>query len=435
MSSYSPIERSVSRLLGRFPRLRAELKFLYQNLNYRLHREAGFTHVLADGCALATPSQLVGLPEPRPGIAEYFGYFDASPWSQDQRYYAVNQVAEHDRDAKIVLYDLRENSRTEIGSTPAWTWQQGAMLRWMTYRGDACLAFNAVKDDVLGTVFYSPQKGRLGFLSYPLQAVNEVYGLIYSINYLRLHANKTEYGYNLQVTNLSVNRAAEVDGIWAIDVDCGKARLIVSLSTLLQIMPRDEMQHSVHEVNHLSVAPSGERLVFVHRYRGRSGQFSRLYVARHDGSELKLILDDDMVSHYTWLSERELLAWARTHRLGDRYYLVDIDTGEATPIHNDLVNRWGDGHPTFHAEMNLFVTDSYADRKRQQHLLQLDGRGFQPVELARFLLPLKFQGNNRIDLHPRWSPDGSRVSVDAGFIGQRRNYVLSFDEEPPSSAS
>lgn len=424
MAGFSPLERSIAQFLARFPGLKAKLKTVYQRGNYILHGEAGFKYSLADGLRLKTPSQLIGLPEPDSETAEFFGYFDASPWSPNGRHYVVHHVINDGPTADIIVYDLEKMARYRVGTTTTWTWQQGAMPRWIMYGGEACLAFNTINDGQIGTRLHSPVRGNIGFLSQPLQAVNETFGLLYSINYLRLSANKTEYGYDVSATNMPADLPMEEDGIWATHTASGGTELIVSLSTLLENSPRPEMEHSVHEVNHISVAPGGKRFVFIHRYRGRSGQFSRLYLANYDGSNLALVLDDDMVSHYTWMSDLSLLVWARTHGHGDRYYMIDMETGEIEAVPADTANRWGDGHPTCHVRSNRIVTDSYPDRKRQQHLFELDIKTFEPRRLADFFLPVQFHGGRRIDLHPRWHPDGTRISVDAGYVGQRRNYIL-----------
>ena len=411
-------------MIARFPRVRSTLKTVYQGANYLLNREAGFRHWLADGVRMHTPAQLTGLPEPEPAVAEFFGYFDASPWSKDGRYYVVHHVVSVKPHAAIVVYDFKNGTRSQVGISPTWTWQQGAQCRWMTFRESPCIAFNTLRDGLLGTQFVSPEGRAAGFLPFPLQALNEPQGLLYSINYRRLAANGTEYGYQISSGNLAPDLPHENDGIWVVRVESGEARLGISLASIVQNQPRPEAEHSVHEINHISVAPGGESFVFVHRYRGRSGQFSRLYVARSDGSHPALLLDDNMVSHYTWISDRTLIAWARKANHGDRYFLIDVGTAMVDPLPSNAADNWGDGHPTHHDGSNRIVTDSYADRRRQQHLFEIDVGSLKPRPLARFHLPLKFHGGHRIDLHPRWHPDGSAISIDAGHTGVRRNYIL-----------
>jgi len=46
------------------------------------------------------------------------------------------------------------------------------------------------------------------------------------------------------------------------------------------------------------------------------------------------------------------------------------------------------------------------------------------VELGRFFAPWRFDGENRCDLHPRWSPDGNCVSIDSSHEGVRMSYII-----------
>ena len=425
MSSFSPFERAISTFLARSPSVRAKLKNIYQRLNFLLYGERGFRLWLADGIRIATPSTIIGADEPDPQTAEFFGYFDASPWSANGRHYVVNQTKDIETSTDIVLYDLEAKTRERVGSSPVATWQQGTMCRWLAHDDHEYLAYNTVRANVLGTRLFSPTTRQERFLPLPLQAINEKHGKLYAINYLRLYRNGTEYGYYTPCTNLSVDTPDDKDGIWSVDLDSENAGLIVSLEQLRGLDPTPQLRSAAsHEVNHLSVAPDGRHFVFVHRFRGSKGQLSRLYACKYDGSNLRLLLDEQMVSHYAWLDSEHLIAWARTHAHGDRYYLVNSRSGATKPFPADeSINQWGDGHPSHHHTSGHIVTDSYPDRKRQQHLFLII-HGNHSQEIARFLLPLQFSSADRIDLHPRWRPDGKTLSIDSGYTGVRRNYLL-----------
>lgn len=55
------------------------------------------------------------------------------------------------------------------------------------------------------------------------------------------------------------------------------------------------------------------------------------------------------------------------------------------------------------------------------------------AEIGRFLLPLGLNAASRVDLHPRWSRDGNSISIDAGFSGVRRNYLLDVSGLTPAA--
>lgn len=428
MNQFSHLERWIAQLLRRFPRARATLKRTYQAFNFAVYGERGFTCAIHPRARLITPSQAIDAPEPERDTSEFFGYFDASPWSPEERFYAVHHVRDRAcTDADIVVYDFERKERRIIGRTIAWTWQQGAMPRWLTQDNSSYLAFNTLEDGVLGTRISLPDGTQHRFLELPLQAVNPAFREIYSINYLRLRRNGTEYGYSINASNLSADQPDNEDGVWSVDYVAGTIRLIVSLERLRQLTYQTSCNWINHEINHISVAPDGRHFVFIHRFRDSRGQHSHLILASRTGEELRILLKE-MVSHYTWLSSTLLLAWARTPRSGERYYVIDIEH-EIQVFPSQSANRWGDGHPTFHSSHGWIATDSYPDRKRQQHLMLLRyDENVSPLDLGSFFLPLQFNGSKRIDLHPRWAPSGRWLSIDSGCFGKRRNYLIDVSE-------
>jgi Tol biopolymer transport system component len=104
--------------------------------------------------------------------------------------------------------------------------------------------------------------------------------------------------------------------------------------------------------------------------------------------------------------------------------VVNAVTGAMAPLGGGLPAAWGDGHPSVSPDGRYLVTDTYPDRRRQQSLLLFDLQTQELEVLGRFLLPVNFYAETRVDLHPRWSPDGSLISIDSGHRGHRGTYIL-----------
>lgn len=424
VAGFNRLERDISLALGGYPGLKSNLKRAYQAANFAIFGETGFEYSLHEGARLFTPWQRIGEQAPPQDVSEFFGYFDISPWSRNEQYYLVHRVKSESDQAEIIVYDFATNRRNPIASTQTWTWQQGAMARWVMFAGSEFVAFNTVRNGELGTQLISPDRSTERFVPFPLQAENAHFGKIYAVNYRRLFANGSPYGYSSACKNFEADLPPGEDGIWSVNLDGSAPSLIVALSQLMQCEQRGVSATMSEEVNHISVSPDGRHFVFVHRYRDRGRQFSRLYLARHDGSSLRLLLDDGVVSHYAWLTSHVLVAWVRKTAKHERYVLIEVPSGQCRPIKTDRASRWGDGHPTFSSAFGLVATDSYPDRKRQQQLFLFDPEMPEVFELGRFFLPVGFHGRARIDLHPRWSPTGRFISIDSGFTGARRNYIL-----------
>jgi Tol biopolymer transport system component len=122
------------------------------------------------------------------------------------------------------------------------------------------------------------------------------------------------------------------------------------------------------------------------------------------------------------------LVWGRTEEQGDHYYLINVDDGAWTIVGESVLDKYGDGHPSYSPDRRWIVTDTYPDKARQRHLLLFNTETEELIELGRFFAPWAFDGPERCDLHPRWSPDGRHISIDSAHEGVRKSYILDVDE-------
>jgi hypothetical protein len=412
MKSYNSAERALARLLDSVPAARLSIKFCYQRANYLVFRERDFRAVVHPETAM------VSLPE-----ESFFGYYDKTPWSPDLRH-ALAHSPLQDGTVAIQAYDLRTSTMRRVGSSRAWNWQQGSMLQWLSNTGELQVIWNDVIDGKLGARIASLASGEKRAIPWPIQTLHPNGQEALTLNYKRLDCMRPEYGYSYPAENFAPDVAPDCDGIWHVDLRTGEGKLVLTLAALQANQPRLEMGGSQHKVNHLMYSPRGEKVVFMHRWLGPRGKFSRLYVANRRGANLKLLLDARMVSHYAWRDEDHVLAWARTEEKGDHYYLINVSTGAWEIIGEGVLDVFGDGHPSYSPNRRWIVTDTYPDRRRQRHLLLYSVTSDCLLELGRFLSPWKYDGAVRCDLHPRWSPDGNWISIDSVHSGGRAMYIL-----------
>jgi dipeptidyl aminopeptidase/acylaminoacyl peptidase len=195
------------------------------------------------------------------------------------------------------------------------------------------------------------------------------------------------------------------------------------LASLARNRPKPVFGESYHWVNHLLFNPDGSRFIFLHRWsRPKHGRGTRLYTADPDGSRLRLLLDHELVSHFTWRDRETILVWARHPSRGDRYYLVEEKTGRVKVLGEDVLTQ--DGHMSYSPDRKWILTDTYPDRRRMRLLILYrvaDGRRF---DIGRFFSPQALRGPARCDLHPRWSCDGMQVCIDSAHEKTRQVYVL-----------
>ena len=129
-----------------------------------------------------------------------------------------------------------------------------------------------------------------------------------------------------------------------------------------------------------------------------------------------------MTSHFDWLDDGRILAWA-THEGRDAYYLFTDRTRHIEPV--GLEHFPTDGHCSFSPDRTWMLTDTYPDRKDSKRALILYRWPDGPrIDIGRFYSPPELSGPLRCDLHPRWSRDGTRICIDSAHAGSRQMYAL-----------
>ena len=421
MKSYNLFERAIAKTLDSFPQLKQVTKTTYQHLNYWYYGDRNFQLALHPQVNIYTPFQW-SKTESESGEL-FFGYYDKTPWSSDMSRFVCHRLKDNTK-VEIVVLDRHEQKTTVVGTSATWSSQQGSMVQWLPASGGQQIIFNDLVEGKLAARIVSLTEKTEKIVYFPIQTIHPNGKEALSLNYKRLDRLRPEYGYAVAASNFSSDQSLSEDGIWKVDLESETGELIISLETLIAHQPRPEMTNADHKVNHIMYSPQGTRFVFMHRWIGNQGKFSRLYVADADGSNLRLLLDDRMVSHYSWRDEEHLLAWARTKEKGDRYYLINIIIGNKEVVGEGILDIYGDGHPSFSPNKRWILTDTYPDKSRKQHLLLYEVATEKLVEVGSFFAPLKFSNAKRCDLHPRWIPDGNAISIDSTYEGQRGTYIL-----------
>lgn len=410
---------ALARQLESVPWLRSSAAAVYHRARYLISRDRGPAARVGSNVVIA--DVLNRLPIEYRALPHFFGYYDKSPWASDNESLVLHV---QESPTQLAICALLSGDSRVLGRTSTWSLQQGAMAQWLPGSDDV------VWNERIGNELRARIVTRTGEprrdLPLPVQAVCPTGAKYISLNYARLMVTRPEYGYPGKFANLAADMPLSEDGLWQVDMRTGDVTLLVNLDTLRNTHPRGEMEGAEHYVNHVMYSPSGKRFVFLHRWFGRAGLFSRLYVCGSSGTGLKLLRDERMVSHFTWKDERTLLVWARTPAPDstDCYSLVDTDSGEGEALMPASLSAFGDGHPTYSPEGTRLLTDTYPDAARRRRLIIHRSGSENPTIVGDFFAPWKFNGPARCDLHPRWNRDGTKVAIDSAHDGIRRFYVL-----------
>lgn len=364
----------------------------------------------------------------------FFGYYDKCPWDKTGRYLLAMEIGFNDRQPKtgeeltVGMVDLKDKDRyIELDKTTAWCWQQGTMLQWLGSAPDKEVVYNSVKDKEYVAIVRDVHTGKTRTLPKPIYALSNDGKQAVTLPFDRLHRLRPGYGYSALPEQFANDAAPEKYGISWMDMTTGKHELVVPIAKLAANKPDDRFLNAHHWVNHLQFNPSGTRFLFLHRWRLlEKPWFTRLYTCKTDGTDLRLVSDTGMVSHFDWRDDDTILAWARTKANGDRFYLFDINGGEPKLVGDTILTR--DGHCSYSPDRKWILNDTYPDAKRMQTLMLFNPKTNRRIDLNQFHLPTKLTGPFRCDLHPRWNRDGTQVCIDSGHEETRQVYLLDVSE-------
>lgn len=416
-NKYSRLERLVARALSVAPGFKAATKNVYQRLVFLRHKKKSAS-------VTRYSLQMVGAVE----AESFFGYYDKSPIDAAGAC-VIFQEAQDCTTGKprrfgsvdVVLAGATDGGVIARFPSAAYNWQQGTKLQWITAERFVFNAYDLEADAYVARIVDAVSGESIRTLPAPVyDCFGERFAL--TLNFDRLARLAPDYGYFCRTNRPFDVDAVDDDGVWSMDMTTGETRLILSLAQLEKLDPLESMVGAKHSVNHIMIAPDGERFILIHRwYKGRR-RYDRLVLACVDGRSPTVLADEGMVSHCFWATGTEVLGYLRGPDGSDGYWLLDTVSSEVRQLDCSGLEGLGDGHP--HVVGDWFVTDTYPDKARMQHLMLGNWRTGEVRELGQFFHGFEYEGESRCDLHPRLTPDGKGVYFDSVFSGERRLYRL-----------
>lgn len=361
----------------------------------------------------------------------YFGYHDKSPFNLDGTKLLVMHlpVKQTDQDAECTPVKLGFYRQTspgvineefvKVGSTSTWCWQQGCMLQWDPASPDKRIYFNDLVNGRYGSKLFNLNKQQLEQNNnFPIYSISGDGTEALSLNFSRLGRLRPGYGYNLISDPHKDNIAPAEDGVFLYDLSNGQGKLLVNLKELANLVPH--IKNVDHYINHASFSPAGKWITFFHiwRFRDTGKRGIILYGYNRKDKKLFVIEKERLPSHFCWQNENTMMVTNMDIMGNWQYSLYNLSTGNRLDLNIGLKQ---DGHPMFKpGSQSIFVTDTYPDKRRDQHLLIVDLKKGEIKEIDALYSPYTFSGSVRCDLHPRWDRLGRYICVD--FVSNyRRN--------------
>ncbi len=365
----------------------------------------------------------------------WFGYYDKLQFDPAARFALGMEVNfEHrpptpDDVIKVGMVDLSDDDRwIDLGESRAWGWQAGCMLQWLPKSAHEII-WNDREDGQFVSRILKIDTGQQRTLPHPIFTLSPNGRTALSIDFHRLEDMRPGYGY-MGIPDPWFNvMAPQETGIHTVDLQTGESKLIVSLAEVAAIpYPHGDISAAKHYFNVLIYSPGGAHFLFLHRWRLGDGPFhTRMLTAKADGSDLKVVDHSGHTSHLIWRDDAQILAWSKRPSHGGAYYIFpNAEDGSCGP--DQIVGKTNmplNGHCTYLSDNSWILNDTYPQGdKRLQDLYLYHVPTDRRADLGQFHSPLPYTDTLRCDLHPRSSPDGTKIVIDSAHAGNGRQMYL-----------
>lgn len=366
----------------------------------------------------------------------FASYYGINSWSADQRYVTVLQTpikyrlpTENDP-AMLGLVDMETYEFIPLAETRAWNFQQGCMAHWLSTHLNSRIVYNdMVEGKYVSIIMDVHTKQKIKTIPYPVCAVSPNGKEAVSINFSRLRTTREAYGYggDGQDARLST-QFPEDDGLFLVDLETGKAKLLVSIYDVKDQVP-EVPEEGIEYFNHILFSREGGKIFWLARAIPERNTTS--FTVNRDGTDLQRCFPDGWGgSHFDWLSENELMITGQFDGKANAHILFTIGESNYKRLGNGLLDY--DGHGTFSPDGKWMVTDTYPSRglyEQKLYLMHMETEAILP--LGRFVHPPAFRENGKdaaCDIHPRWSPEGNMIGFNSVTTGERQVYIIKLNQ-------
>lgn len=398
------------------------------------------------------------------GKHHFFGYYNKSNWHNSKPLLLSNQYDKSDDllSSDLVLevgyVDMHNKKFVKIGETTTWNWQMGCQLQWLPGQEGNKIIYNirhfsnnSIYPE-FGAKIFDIDKQTTTVLDIPIYSVapNSQYAI--TVDYSRLFITHETIGYILDNNKLpKPPLCPDNDGIRFVNLINGTSKLLISYKELSDFESKSSMDKAIHWVSHIEINPSSTCILFLHRWTERVEDetcfLHRLMTINPDGTNLRLLECSDhplpqlnenfdpgsvgtydyekseyQISHPMWKDDSNIIVWG-PHDGSIHYHLYNLDNNEVTVIGKDILTE--NGHMSFSpTNQDWLLTDTYPDSSTNiRKLLLFNVKLNVTYEIGEFYTP-DLKKVSRCDLHPRWSPDGTKVCIDSVHEEERQMYIV-----------
>lgn len=374
-----------------------------------------------------------------PADGEYFfGYYDL-PAMRGALHLAhkapfADRLQKKGDRALVGVIDTDSGKFEELDETEAWNFQQGAMLQWNPAESDEII-YNCVADGEYRAAVMNIKTGKKRFLDMPVANVSPKGDYALSVNFSRIYDFRPGYGYASFADRFYYKNHPEDDGIFLTDIKTGKSKMIISLDELWNFAGSHFNGNDQKiAINHITFNTDGSRFLCLVRNFVKPGEqlITATVTANADGSDMFLLSDFAIQSHYNWRDRENVIFYASGKELScsrgwANNYILRDKSHSGEPVADYFFV--GDNHMSYSPDRTLLLADTYPDGNRMQALRIYDFARDMLINIGKFYSLPRSVIDIRCDLHPRWDNEGKRISFDSTHEGIRGIYMTDIDKE------
>jgi hypothetical protein len=284
--------------------------------------------------------------------------------------------------------------------------------------------YNTLKDGNFVTAIHNYESGEIKYADMPSATYSGDGKYSLSVNFGRIFAFRKGYGYAAAIDKYADVCVPEDDGVFYVDLETGKSKLLVSYRDLLKESGFQEDEKVL--VNHITLCPNSDKYLMLVRAMRKDGTGwdTSMMVGDLSGG-LKTVLYRTYVSHYYWLSEDEIAAHTTVD--GDKtrgLYIVNAHTGETKAVESFYFNEfYCDIHCSLSPDGKYIIGDGYPKGGYRQ-LLSIDRETGKSKIILAAKSPDPAHPDIRCDLHARFAFDGKFISLDTTADDGRREIAI-----------
>lgn len=363
-------------------------------------------------------------------------FFDVDPFSPSGRFLAVTQVPFIERipipgdKARVCVIDLVEGGCEVVHETLGWGAQLGANVQWGS--SDDILYCNDVVEGRATGVRIERAQRKVVPLDGPVYGLSPDRRYSYAPDIEYVNAIIPGYGVADPLTGKKrqTTPLSSTEGIWRTDLVTGERKLLVSLRDIVECLPdQSELAGSTYYVFNVKVNPTNTKLfavLFCTGVRLRGGTPVQLVTMNLDGSNIKLAMPDALWRvgghHPNWTPDGEHILMNLRPK-GKPMAFVRFKA-DGTCLETVAPGHKGSGHPSLDPSGRFLVTDSYVSegfRNSQNDIpLRLIDLETNKEQALCWIHTKNLNGPRRIDPHPVWSSDGTRIAFNGIVDGFRQ---------------